>query len=58
MYSTSTLVEGEWPASPPGHFTPREIAPGNHWIGGWVGLRTSLDAVERRKILPLLGLKF
>jgi hypothetical protein len=24
-----------WSASHPGHFTPRESAPGTHWIGGW-----------------------
>jgi hypothetical protein len=27
--------------------------PVAHWIGGWVGPRTGLDKVERRKILPL-----
>jgi hypothetical protein len=27
-----------------------------HWIGGWVGPRTGLDDVERRKILSLPGL--
>jgi hypothetical protein len=32
-------------------FTPREGDPGTHWIGGWVGPRTGLDDVERRKIL-------
>jgi hypothetical protein len=36
-------------------FTPRplylrERAPGTHWIGGWVGPRTVLDAVVKRKI--------
>jgi hypothetical protein len=31
-------------------FTPGERAPGTHWIGGWIGLRTGLDAVEKRKI--------
>jgi hypothetical protein len=30
--------------------TPSERAHGTHWIGGYVGLRTSLDAVEKRKI--------
>jgi hypothetical protein len=29
---------------------PREIAPGTHWIGGWVGPRAGLDAVVKRKI--------
>jgi hypothetical protein len=30
---------------------PREIAPGTHWIGGWVCPRAGLDPVEKRKIL-------
>jgi hypothetical protein len=39
-------------------FTPRPLnpqgkAPSAHWIGGWVGPRACLDAVERRKFLPL-----
>jgi hypothetical protein len=34
-----------------------ERGPGTHWIGGWVGPRTSLDDVEKRKCLPLLGLE-
>jgi hypothetical protein len=33
-----------------GRFTPWERAPGTHWIGGWVGPRTVLDAVVKRKI--------
>jgi hypothetical protein len=53
----STLVGGEWSASHPGRFTPRETAPRTHWIGGWVGLRIDLDDVERRKILSLPGLE-
>jgi len=39
---TSSLVGGEWSASRPGHFTPRERAPGTHWIGGWMGPRAGL----------------
>jgi hypothetical protein len=55
MYSsthslTSALDGGEWSASHPGRFTPRERAPRTHWIGGWVGLRTVLGAVVKRKI--------
>jgi hypothetical protein len=51
MYSpihslTSALDGGEWSASHPGRFTPRERAPGTHWIGGWVGPRTCVDAVK------------
>jgi hypothetical protein len=42
-------------------FTPRplypgEITPGTYWIGGWVGPRADLHAVEKRKILPCLEL--
>jgi len=29
---------------------PKERAPGNHWIGGWVGHRAVLDAVVKKKI--------
>jgi hypothetical protein len=47
----------EWPDSRPGHFTPGERAPGTYWIGGWVDHRTGLDAIEKRKILPLLGIE-
>jgi hypothetical protein len=36
-------------------FTPRPLYPGKiasdiHWIAGWVGSRTGLDAVVKRKI--------
>jgi hypothetical protein len=34
---TSALDGGEWSASRPGRFTPRERAPGTHWIRDWVG---------------------
>jgi hypothetical protein len=47
---TSALDGGEWPASLPGRFTPRERAPGTHCIGGWVGPRAILDTVVKRKI--------
>jgi hypothetical protein len=47
---TSALDGGEWSAPRPGHFTPREISPGSHWIGGWVDPRAVLDAVVKRKI--------
>jgi hypothetical protein len=58
MYSsthslTSALDGGEWSASRPGRFTPRETAPGTHWIGGWVGPRTVLDTEMKRKIPSL-----
>jgi hypothetical protein len=47
---TSALDRGEWSASCPDCFTPRERAPGTHWIGGWVGPRAVLDTVVKRKI--------
>jgi hypothetical protein len=53
IFLTSALVGGEWSASNPGHFTPGERAPGFHWIGGWMGLRTGLDDMEKRKFLTL-----
>jgi hypothetical protein len=47
---TLALDGGEWSASRPGRFTPRERAPGTHWIGGWVGPRAVVDAMVKRKI--------
>jgi hypothetical protein len=47
---TSVLDGGEWSASRTGLFTPRERAPGTHWIGGWVGPIAVLGAVVKRKI--------
>jgi hypothetical protein len=47
----SALDGGEWSASRPAPFTPRERAPGTHWIGGWVGPRACLVSVVKRKIL-------
>jgi hypothetical protein len=44
------VLGGEWSASRPGRFTPRERAPGTPWIGGWVGPRAGLGAVAKRKI--------
>jgi hypothetical protein len=50
---TSALVGGEWSASRLGRFTPGEKAPVTHWIGGWVGPRTGLDDMEKRKFLTV-----
>jgi hypothetical protein len=36
---TSALAGDEQSASCPGHFTHKERAASNHWIGGWVGPR-------------------
>jgi hypothetical protein len=45
---TSALDGGEWSASRPCRFTPRERAPPTHWIGGWVGPRA--EKQEQNKI--------
>jgi hypothetical protein len=37
-------------------FTSVEGAPGTHGIGGWVGPRADLDAVEGEKIFPQPGI--
>jgi hypothetical protein len=47
---TSALDGGEWSASRPSRFTPREGVPATRWIGGWLGSRASLDMVSKRKI--------
>jgi hypothetical protein len=44
-----------WSASCTGSFTPKERAPGTHWIGGWVGLKACLDPVVKRKVLGHLS---
>jgi hypothetical protein len=49
----SALDGGEWSASRPGRFTPRERAAGTHSLWGWVGSGAGLDAVEQRQNLPL-----
>jgi hypothetical protein len=48
-FLTSALVGREWSASRHGRFTPRERAPGTQWIGGWVGPRTGLNNMDKRK---------
>jgi hypothetical protein len=49
-FLTSALDWVEWSAALSGRFTPRERPPGTHWLGGWVGIRARLDAVEKGKI--------
>jgi hypothetical protein len=56
-FFTLALDRGDWSASCTSHLTSRETAPGKHWTGGYAGSRASLDAVEKRKILRLLGIK-
>jgi hypothetical protein len=48
---TSALDGGEWSPSRPGRFTPRERAPGTHWIGGWVGV-----ALIKLHMFPVLSI--
>jgi hypothetical protein len=57
IFLTLALTGGEWSASCPGRFTPRERASSTHWIGGWVDPRAGLDDMEKRKFLTLQGLK-
>jgi hypothetical protein len=49
------LDGGEWPTSHPFRFTPTERAPDIHWIGGRVGPRAGLDAVNRK--MSTLGIE-
>jgi hypothetical protein len=55
-FLASTLDEGEWSASRPSGFTPKERAPGNHWIGGWMGPEP-VWARWWREFQPLPGLE-
>jgi hypothetical protein len=48
-FLNSALVGGEWSVSWPAHFTPAERIPSTHCIGCWMGPRTILDVMEKRK---------
>jgi hypothetical protein len=48
-FLTSALDGREWSAWRHCHFNFGERAPDSRWIGGWVGPRIGLDAVEKRK---------
>jgi hypothetical protein len=56
IFLTLELAGGEWSASRPSRITPKERAPGTHWIGSWEDPRTGLDDVEKKKFLALPGL--
>jgi hypothetical protein len=45
-FLTSARDGGEWSSLRPGCFTPGGIAPDTYRIGGWVGPRAGLVAVE------------
>jgi hypothetical protein len=49
-FLTSALDGCEWSALHSGRFTPRERAPGTHCVGRWMGTRSGLVAVMKRKI--------
>jgi hypothetical protein len=49
-FLTTAVGGGEWSASRPRRFIHGERARGTHWIGGRMGPRAGLDAVEKRKI--------
>jgi hypothetical protein len=51
-FLTSALDGNEWSTSLPG-----EICPDTYWIGDWVSPSGGMDAVDRRKILPFLGIE-
>jgi hypothetical protein len=57
FFFTSALTGGEWSASRPGRSTPRDRAPGTHWIGGWVGPSASLTTWRKFLTLPWLELR-
>jgi hypothetical protein len=59
-FFTLALLRGDWLASRPGRFIPRESAPRSHWIGGWGGSgKAAQDEMEKRKSLslPILDLR-
>jgi hypothetical protein len=58
IFLTSALAGGEWLVSRPGCSIPEERALGTHWLGGWVGPRTGLNDMKKRKFsLPGLELR-
>jgi len=46
---TSALDGGEWPASFPDCFNPKERPPGVHWIRVWVGHRSRFGRGDEEK---------
>ena len=47
---TLALGGGKWSTSHCTNLTVLQTATRTHWIGGWVGPRSSLDVLEERKI--------
>jgi hypothetical protein len=56
VFFTSALDGGEWSASHPRRFNPKEIAPGTHWVGDLVGHRAVCRTWRRESFLTLQGL--
>jgi hypothetical protein len=52
VFLTSALGRGEWSASRPGRFIPRERFSGMHLVGGWVGSTACLDAMAKKHPCP------
>jgi hypothetical protein len=50
-FLTSALDGDKWSVGRTQLLYPRNRTSRSHWIGGWVALRASLDAVVKRKIL-------
>jgi hypothetical protein len=49
-FLTSALDGGEWSASRPCCFSPRDGVPGTQWLRDWVGPRNNLDPMKKRKV--------
>jgi hypothetical protein len=49
-FLTSAVYGGEWLASLTSRIILGEGAPGTNWIGGWLGRRAGMDALEKKKI--------
>jgi hypothetical protein len=47
-FFTSALDGSKWSASRSGCFTPGKRTRGAHWIGGCMGLRADLGALEQK----------
>jgi hypothetical protein len=47
----------EWSGSRSGLFTPENRLCGSHRVGGWVGQRVSLDALEKERDLSCAGIE-
>jgi hypothetical protein len=43
-------MEANSQRKPPATLLPGKETPDTHWIGGWVGPKAGLDAVEKRNI--------